>query len=135
MTPNRPEAGKNMNDELIREYFESHAIYALEGYKMYWPEAFSFARALLSASKPAAIDEQEAKAKAAEFMVAARNAQMFQDLRELISTLTDPKANCPGRHLEAQRVLPLLDAFLGDGYTGRVLSFKRALATISEDSK
>jgi hypothetical protein len=72
-------------------------------------------------------ERREAKEKAAEFMIAARNATMFQDVRELISTLTDPKANCPGRNLEARRVLPLLDAFLGEGYTGRVLSFKRAL--------
>jgi hypothetical protein len=72
-------------------------------------------------------ERREAREKAAEFMIAARNATMFQDVRELISTLTDPKANCPGRHIEARRVLPLLDAFLGDGYTGRVIALKRAL--------
>jgi hypothetical protein len=75
--------------------------------------------------------DDDAKAKAAEFMVAARNATMFQDVRELISTMTDPNAKCPGRHLEAQRVLPLLDAFLGEGYTGRVIALKRALGARS----
>ncbi|MEK6418464.1 MAG: Lar family restriction alleviation protein [Burkholderia gladioli] len=65
---------------------------------------------------------------AAEMMVAVRNAQMFMDVRSIIATCADRKARAPYRHVEAQRVLPLLDGFLGVGYTGRVMAFKRALA-------
>lgn len=74
------------------------------------------------------MSHEDEKEKAAEFMVAARHAAMFLDVRELISTLTDPEAKCPGRHIEARRVLPLLDAFLGEGYTGRMVTFKRGSA-------
>lgn len=63
---------------------------------------------------------------AARIMVAARNAQMFQDIRSVIAACADLKARAPYRHIEAQRLLPLLDAFLGEGYTGRVVQFKRA---------
>lgn len=72
--------------------------------------------------------EASAKEKAAELMIAARNAQVFGDVRDLISTLTDPYAKAPARHIEAKRVLPLLDAFLGEGYTGRVIKLKRAIS-------
>lgn len=64
---------------------------------------------------------------ASRMMVAARNAQMFQDVRSIVATCADLKARAPYRHIEAQRVLPLLDSFLGEGYTGRVLEFKRML--------
>jgi hypothetical protein len=36
--------------QIIRECFETHAIYALEGKKMYWKQALPFARALLAAA-------------------------------------------------------------------------------------
>ncbi|MFM0435946.1 hypothetical protein PQQ84_05760 [Paraburkholderia strydomiana] len=130
MTATTSKLGADMTDELIELLREIRPNYGdvrsrdVDVSKR--QEQIDRAIALLT-RQPAAIDKQEAEAKAADFMVAARNAQMFQDVRELVSTFTDPKANCPGRHLEAQRVLPLLDAFLGEGYTGRVLSFKRAL--------
>lgn len=72
--------------------------------------------------------QSTAEQTAAEMMVAARNAQMFQDVRSIVATCADRKARAPYRHVEAQRVLPLLDGFLGEGYTGRVMAFKRALA-------
>jgi hypothetical protein len=72
-------------------------------------------------------EKSDAAALAAEFMVAARNAQMFQDIRDVVATCADLKSKAPSRHVEAQRLLPLLDAFLGVGYTGRVMAFKRAL--------
>jgi hypothetical protein len=77
----------------------------------------------------------DAKAKAAEFMIAARNASMFQEVRELVSTLTDPQASCPNRHVEARRILPLLDSFLGEGYTGRALALKRLLADLNDSGE
>lgn len=64
---------------------------------------------------------------ASRMMVAARNAQMFQDIRSIVATCADLKARAPYRHIEAQRVLPLLDSFLGEGFTGRVIEFKRML--------
>jgi hypothetical protein len=77
------------------------------------------------------MSHEDAKEKAAEFMVAALNATMFQEVRELISTMTDPNAKCPGRHLEAQRILPALDAFLGRGYTGRVIALNRMIKSMN----
>lgn len=60
-------------------------------------------------------EQQDAAAniKAAAFMQIARNSAMLMEVRDLVSTLTDPKANCPGRTEEARRLLPLLDAYLG----------------------
>jgi hypothetical protein len=114
-------AAEKVAAEPVREPYQ----YAQPG-SPYFDGAEAY-QAHLEAQSAEQDERREAKEKAAEFMIAARNATMFQDVRELISTLTDPKANCPGRNLEARRVLPLLDAFLGEGYTGRVLSFKRAL--------
>jgi hypothetical protein len=63
----------------------------------------------------------------AEFMVAAKNAQMLKDVRSIVASCTDRKARTPYRHTEAQRVLPLLDSFLGEGFTGMVRDLTRAL--------
>jgi hypothetical protein len=81
-------------------------------------------------SKPAESKDSagvDARAKAKEFMAAARNAQMFLDIRSVVATCADLKARAPYRHVEAQRLLTLLDAFLGKGFTGRVIEFKRML--------
>jgi len=82
-----------------------------------------------AAPEPPALESipTTAEKTAAEMMVAARNARMFQDVRSIVATCADRNARAPYRHVEAQRVLPLLDAFLGEGYTGRVMAFKRAL--------
>ncbi|MBU9360826.1 hypothetical protein KTE52_31380 [Burkholderia multivorans] len=83
------------------------------------------------APEPPALESMQTTAEktAAEMMVAARNARMFQDVRSIVATCADRNARAPYRHVEAQRVLPLLDAFLGEGYTGRVMAFKRATTT------
>lgn len=40
-----------LTDAEIMEHFETHAIYALEGKKLYWGQALPFARAILAANK------------------------------------------------------------------------------------
>jgi hypothetical protein len=50
-----------MTDEHIREHFETHASYALEGKKLYWNGALSFAHALLAAVKPVSVDSVDAQ--------------------------------------------------------------------------
>jgi len=48
-TPASPVASV-LTDGQIKEHFDSHARYALEGSKLYWDDALAFARALLAAS-------------------------------------------------------------------------------------
>jgi len=43
-------AASVLTDGQIKEHFDSHALYALEGSKLYWDDALAFARALLAAS-------------------------------------------------------------------------------------
>jgi len=43
-------AASVLTDGQIKEHFDSHARYALEGSKLYWDDALAFARALLAAS-------------------------------------------------------------------------------------
>lgn len=58
------------------------------------------------------IHDNDKAGEAAAFMQIAKDSKMLFEVRDLISTLTDPKANCPGRTEEARRLLPLLDAYL-----------------------
>ncbi|MGX6999875.1 hypothetical protein [Caballeronia sp. KNU42] len=70
---------------------------------------------------------------AEKMIVAAHYAQMFSDIRDIVATCADLNARAPYRHIEAQRLLPILDGFLGEGYTGRVMELRRALGLTTKD--
>jgi hypothetical protein len=59
MTPNRPEAGKNMNDDTIKRIYLEQTGFDLDESDA---ALMDFARAFLSASKPAAIGQTDAEA-------------------------------------------------------------------------
>jgi hypothetical protein len=62
-----------------------------------------------------------------QFMIAAHYAQMFVDLQDIVRSCADLEARALHPRVQVQRVRTMLDGFLGEGYTKRVIGFKQAL--------